>query len=72
MSHMLQHTGKAVSSAAAESTCFPLARLNIHHCSVVLLCEVFEQDHVVLLVGVVDKHSLGAHTQHLTDTQEES
>lgn len=35
----------------------------------VLFCEVFEQDHVVLFVGVVDKHCLGAHTQHLTDKQ---
>lgn len=38
----------------------------------VLLCEVFEQDHVVLFVGVVNKHRLGTHTQHLIYTQEES
>lgn len=32
----------------------------------VLFCEVFEQYHVVLFIGVVDKYRLGAHTQHLT------
>lgn len=35
----------------------------------VLLCKVFEQDHVVLFIGIVDKHCLCAHAQHLTDTQ---
>ena len=55
--------------AATAPTCFPLACLDIHHRSMVLFCEVFEQDHVVLFVGVVDKHCLGAHTQHLTDKQ---
>lgn len=36
----------------------------------VLFCEVFEQDHVVLFIGVVDKHRLGAHTKHLANTEE--
>lgn len=36
----------------------------------VLFCEVFEQDHVVLFICVVDKHRLGAHAQHLRDTEE--
>ena len=34
----------------------------------VLFCEVFEQDHVVLFIGIVDEDCLGANTQHLTDT----
>lgn len=57
-------TGKTV-SAASEITYFPLACLNVHHSGLVLFCEVFEQDHVVLFIGVVNKHCLGAHTQHL-------
>lgn len=56
------------SGATTAQTGFPLACLNIHHCSVVLFCEVFQQDHVVLFIGVVDEHCLGAHTQHLTGT----
>lgn len=36
----------------------------------VLFCEVFEQDHVVLFIGIVDKHSLRAHAQYLTGTTE--
>lgn len=56
------------SKPRAERTCFPLARLDVDHNSVVLLREVFKQDHVVLLVGVVNKHRLGAHTQYLKDT----
>lgn len=56
------------SKLRADPTCFPLACLDVDHNSVVLLCEVLEQDHVVLLVGVVNKHRLGAHTQYLTYT----
>lgn len=70
MACLLSHAAKAI-SAETEPTRFPLARLNIHHGGVVLLCEVFEQDHVVLFVGVVDEHRLGAHTQHLTQTSTE-
>lgn len=57
-------------SATTPLTCFPLACFDVHHCSVVLFCEVFEQDHLVPLIGVVNKHRLGAHTQHLTETGE--
>lgn len=64
---LLPHSAKAV-SAETEPTCFPLACPNIHHGGMVLFCEVLEQDHVVLFVGVVDEHRLGAHTQHLTHT----
>ena len=46
-------------------TGLPLAGLDVDHGCVVLLREVLEEDHVVLLVGVVHKHRLGAHAQHL-------
>lgn len=37
-------------------TCSPLAGLHINHSCPVLLGKVLQQDHVVLLVGVVNEH----------------
>lgn len=59
------HTISSYPSVITGLTCFPLARFNVDHSRVVLLREVFQQDHVVLFVGVVDEHRLGSHTQHL-------
>lgn len=65
------HTDRTLSSAVTQLACFPFACLDVHHCSLVLLCKMLQQDHVVFLIGIVNKYCLAAHTQDLkTDTQE--
>lgn len=49
----------------SSRTCSPLTSLDIHHSSSVFLSEVFEQNHVVLFIGIIDEDSLSPHTQHL-------
>lgn len=62
---------KQNSKQGADRTCFSLARFDIDYNSVALLSEMFKQDHVVLLVGIVNKNRLGAHTKYLKETQDE-
>lgn len=50
---------------SSTRTCSSLTSLDVHHSSSVLLSEVFEQNHVVPFVGIIDEHSLSPHAQNL-------